>query len=117
MSKVISFLKQMNPDFRFSLIVIFSLPTLYLVLYLLSKTFTFVSKVLSIIWLLIVSLISSIETVITPHISNISVLFLLQSMMFVCLCLIINNISKKNRDLKSEIQDLKDRIKKIENQK
>ena len=118
MKKLINLFKKLNPDFRFLLIVIFTLPTLYLVLYLLSKVFTFISDIFFVVLGFVMGLISVIESLIPPTVSEHSALIWL----IICGVLIVYSPLKiflevqdsRHNALRKEIQELKNRIEKIE---
>ena len=117
MKKLKSLLKELNPDFRLLLIIIFLFPTLGLVFYLLSKIFTFLSDIFFVVLEFVMGLISIIESLIPPTVSEHKELILWVVFGVLILYSILNIIFEMSSELRSEIKDLRSRIEKIEREK
>ena len=117
MNKFVSLFKKLNPDFRLLLLIIFLIPTLGLVFYLLSKVFTFLSDIFFVIFEFVMGLISVIESLIPPIVSEHSGLIFGIVVVVLFLFSIFKTIDDMINGLRKEIQELKNRIEKIERER
>ena len=117
MNKLIIFLKKMNPDLRFSLKVIFSLPILVLFLYLISEVFTVISNIFFTVLGSFLGLISVIESLIPSQISDHSEQIVLGLIVVYVFFSTLKNIDEVHKKLYDEIKNLRERLEKIEKER